>query len=259
MSGSANGWEFALNAPALHGKIRAMSTILAIETSADLASAALLRNGALTVRESAGVANHSQTILPMVQQLLRDAGMALVDCDALAFGSGPGSFTGVRTACGIAQGLAFGAGLPLLPTVTLLALAQACHERSGAADVLAIIDARMGEVYWAQYRFGGDAGWQAVVEPTLSSAADVVPVGTPVACGNGLKAYDQDFSGRAFFDGQWIDLVPHAEQVATLGAAAFARGEGVQADAAEPLYLRNKVALTTRERMAKAEAAKETA
>lgn len=236
-----------------------MSTILAIETSADLASAALLSNGALTVRESAGVANHSQTILPIVQELLRDAGMTLADCDAIAFGSGPGSFTGVRTACGIAQGLAFGAELPLLPTVTLLALARACHEQSGAADVLAIIDARMGEVYWAQYRFGTDADWQVVVEPTLSSASDVAAIGTPVACGNGLKAYEPDFAARPFFDKTWTDLVPHAAQVAILGAAAFARGESVLADAAEPLYLRNKVALTTSERMAKTAAAKETA
>lgn len=249
---------FALNVSVLHGKIHAMSTILAIETSADLASAALLRNGVLTVHESAGVANHSQTILPIVQALLSDAGIALADCDAIAFGSGPGSFTGVRTACGIAQGLAFGAELPLLPTVTLLALARACHEQSGATDVLAIIDARMGEVYWAQYRFGAGADWQTIVEPALSSAADVAPVGTPVACGNGLKVYEKDFAGRAFFDAQWADLVSYAAQVATLGAAAFERGEGVHADAAEPLYLRNKVALTTGERMAKAEA-KETA
>lgn len=260
MIGSAIVQGFALNTPVLHGKIRVMSTILAIETSADLASAALLSKGALTVRESAGVANHSQTILPMVQELLRDAGVTLADCDAIAFGSGPGSFTGVRTACGIAQGLAFGAELPVLPIVTLLALARACHEQSRATDVLAIIDARMGEVYWAQYRFGADADWQVVVEPTLSSAADVAAIGMPIACGNGLKVYERDFAGRAFFGRTWADLVPHAAQVATLGATAFARGEGVHADAAEPLYLRNKVALTTSERMAKTEAArKETA
>src|ERR1044072_9161430 len=100
-----------------------MSTILAIETSADLASAALLHNGVLTVKESAGLPNHSQPILPMVEALLADAGIALSACDALAFGCGPGSFTGVRTACGIAQGLAFGADMPLLPIVTLQALA----------------------------------------------------------------------------------------------------------------------------------------
>lgn len=227
-----------------------MSTILSIETSADLASAALLHNGAVTARESAGVANHSQTILPMVQALLSDAGISLSDCNALAFGSGPGSFTGVRTACGIAQGLAFGAELPVLPVVTLLALAQSCHEQSGANDVLAIIDARMGEVYWAQYRFSGE--WQTIVAPTLSTAADVASVGEVLVCGNGLKAYEQDFVTRSFFTDQWAHLVPHATQVATLGALAFAQGRGVTAAEAEPLYLRNKVALTTSERLAKA-------
>lgn len=232
-----------------------MSTILAIETSADLASAALLHNGAITVKESAGVTNHSQSILPMVQALLADADIALSACDALAFGSGPGSFTGVRTACGIAQGLAFGADLPVLPIVTLQALAQSCHEESGAHDVLAIIDARMGEVYWAQYRFAGK--WQTIVAPTLSSAVDVMPIGDVLVCGNGLKAYEQEFSTRPFFTAQWAHLVPHAAQVATLGALAFAQGLGVTAAAAEPLYLRNKVALTTSERLAKA-AEKET-
>jgi tRNA threonylcarbamoyladenosine biosynthesis protein TsaB len=235
-----------------------MPTILAIETSADLASAALLYNGAVTVRESVGVANHSQTILPMVQTLLSDAGIALSGCDALAFGSGPGSFTGVRTACGIAQGLAYGAEMPLLPVVTLHALALSCHQQSGALDVLAIIDARMGEVYWAQYRFDGE--WQTVVAPMLSNAADVMPVGDVLACGNGLKAYEKDFSSRSFFTMRWSHLIPHASQVATLGALAFAQGLGVTAAAAEPLYLRNKVALTTSERLAKAAgAAKESA
>lgn len=235
-----------------------MPTILAIETSADLASAALLHNGAVTVRESVGVANHSQTILPMVQTLLSDADIALSGCDALAFGSGPGSFTGVRTACGIAQGLAYGAEMPLLPVVTLHALALSCHQQSGALDVLAIIDARMGEVYWAQYRFDGEG--QTVVAPMLSNAADVMPVGDVLACGNGLKAYEKDFSSRSFFTMRWSHLIPHASQVATLGALAFAQGLGVTAAAAEPLYLRNKVALTTSERLAKAAgAAKESA
>src|SRR5450830_1753161 len=129
-----------------------MSIILAIETSTELASAALLYGDQLTTRSSLGVQTHSETILPMVQELLAEAGIALSACDAIAFGVGPGSFTGVRTACGVVQGLAFGAELPVLPVVTLAAMAQACREISGASDVLAILDARMGEVYWAQYR-----------------------------------------------------------------------------------------------------------
>lgn len=230
-----------------------MSTILAIETSAERASAALLRNGTLISREVEGVVTHSQTVLPMVQSLLGEAGIALAACDAIAYGAGPGSFTGVRTACGIAQGLAFGAERPVVPVVTLLALAQACQEQSGATDVLAIIDARMGEVYWAQYRYEQD--WQIVVEPTLSAPAQVAPLGKVTACGNGLQAYAEAFQARDFTVNAWPTLMPHASQVATLGARLFAQGAYVEAARAEPLYLRNKVALTTRERQEKAERA----
>jgi tRNA threonylcarbamoyladenosine biosynthesis protein TsaB len=227
-----------------------MSTILAIETSADLASAALLHHGVLISEESGGVVTHSQTILPMVQALLAEAGLTLRQCDAIAFGSGPGSFTGVRTACGIAQGLAFGADLPVLPIVTLLAMAQDCRARVGADDVLAVLDARMGEVYWAQYRF--ENGWQTVTPPTLSVPQALAPIGDAVACGNGLQAYASAFDTAAVKRCGLDDLVPHASHVARLGEQAWARGFALPAREAEPLYLRNKVALTTNERMQKA-------
>ncbi|MGB9109017.1 MAG: tRNA (adenosine(37)-N6)-threonylcarbamoyltransferase complex dimerization subunit type 1 TsaB, partial [Telluria sp.] len=146
-----------------------MPIILAIETSSELASCALFNSDAGAAasplsRETAGVRTHSQSVLPMVQELLREAGIKLADCDAIAFGAGPGSFTGVRTACGVAQGLAFGASLPVLPLVTLEAMAEACRARNGATEVLAVLDARMNEVYWAQYRYAGGA-WHAVVAP----------------------------------------------------------------------------------------------
>ena len=144
-----------------------MPTILAIETSSELASAALLVGDRVIARESPGVHTHSQAILPLVQSLLAEADIRLAQCNAIAFGCGPGSFTGVRTACGIVQGLAFGLNLPAIPVVTLLAMAQACRAASGAVDVLAVLDARMGEVYWAQYRYAD--GWQTVIEPTLSA------------------------------------------------------------------------------------------
>lgn len=224
-----------------------MSIILAIETSTELASAALLYDGCLIARESAGVHTHSETILPMVQQLLAEAGLSLSRCDALAFGAGPGSFTGVRTACGVVQGLAFGADLPVLPVVTLAAMAQACLESTAATEVLAILDARMGEVYWAQYRHAAD-GWQEVVVPTLSAARAVLPQGVVQACGNGLLAYAADFSGQPFAAAGLGQLMPHARQVATLGQIALAQGRSVPLQDAQPLYLRNKVALTTAER-----------
>lgn len=225
-----------------------MSTILAIETSTELASVALLCEGTVFSRESSGVTTHSQTILPMVQQVLLDAGIRLQDCAAIAYGAGPGSFTGVRTACGIAQGLAYGLQLPVTPVVTLQALALACHQQSDAKDVLAVIDARMGEVYWAQYRFNDMC--ETIIAPQLSAAPAVQTEDEVVACGNGLIAYADDFSAQ-LKAGSMPTLMPHARHIALLGAAAFARGESIIANLAEPLYLRNKVALTSVERAEK--------
>jgi tRNA threonylcarbamoyladenosine biosynthesis protein TsaB len=226
-----------------------MFTIIAIETSSELASAALLRGDQLLTNETSGVQTHSQSILPMVQSLITQAGITLAQCDAVAFGSGPGSFTGVRTACGIAQGLAFGSNSPVVPIVTLQAMAQACREKTGTSDVLAVLDARMGEVYWAQYRFTD--GWQTVVEPTLSAPSDVSPIGDVVACGNGILAYQSAFDAKPFAKNAELNITPHAAQVVELARIALAHGQGIAARDAQPLYLRNKVALTTNERLAK--------
>lgn len=225
-----------------------MSTILALETSTELASAALLVNEHLITRDAVSVQTHSKTLLPLVQELFREAGMTLANCDAIAFGCGPGSFTGVRTACGVVQGLAYGAGLPVASVVTLEAMAQACHERTGASDVLCVLDARMAEVYWAQYRRAGD-GWQVIARPVLSSPTAVTAQGKVTACGNGLVAYAAEFSGRDFMAGTEPGIMPHAAQVAVLAARSLLRGETVDPASAQPLYLRNKVALTTAERM----------
>ena len=212
-----------------------------------------MRGEDMLVRESMGVQNHSQTILPLVQQLLAEAELSLKQCDAIAFGCGPGSFTGVRTACGIVQGLAFGAGLPVVPVVTLQAMAEACRSEHDATDVLSVLDARMGEVYWAQYRF--DGLWHEIVAPTLSNAQAVAPQGSVIACGNGLTAYAEAFAGRDFMPGALPQIVPHARDVAQQGLFILASGAAIAARDAQPLYLRNKVALTTAERMHKAEAA----
>ena len=224
-----------------------MSIILAIETSSELASCALLNGAAVHARASNGVRTHSQAILPMVQELLAEAGIALKDCDAIAFGAGPGSFTGVRTACGIAQGLAYGAALPVIPLITLAAMALACRADNGASEVLAILDARMGEVYWAQYRYA-DGAWLTVCEPALCPPEAVAPVAVAGlrACGNGLSAYPDALA--AFAEGALPALMPHARELALLAQGAFERGETVDAAAAQPLYLRNKIAFTSAER-----------
>lgn len=226
-----------------------MPIILAIETSTELASAALWQDARVTQKEISGVHTHSQTVLPMVQELLKEAGIGLSQCDAIAFGSGPGSFTGVRTACGVTQGLAFGCDLPVVPVVTLLAMAQACREECGAGEVLVVLDARMGEVYWAQYRYAD--GWQTVLEPRLSAPSTVMANGEAVVCGNGLAAYPEAFANlgaRAAYP----HIMPHARYVATLAHDAYIAGGGVAARDAQPLYVRDKVALTTEERLARA-------
>lgn len=239
-----------------------MSTILAIETSTELASAALLHRGELISRQSAGAQTHSDAILPMIQQLLADAGLALSRCDALAFGVGPGSFTGVRTACGVVQGLAFGIDRPVVPVITLEAAAQAVRsDHPQAEEVLAILDARMGEVYWARYRSRADGAWDVLSAPALSAATGVLTEGRPHACGNGLTAYAEHFNDAfcaARFAATYAHCMPHARHVATLGQRHFAQGAGLPAEQAQPLYLRNKVALTTAEREVR-DAAKGTA
>lgn len=199
-------------------------------------------------RESSGVRTHSQSILPMIQELLAEAGVTLAQCSAIAFGAGPGSFTGVRTACGIAQGLAFGAGLPVVPVVTLDAMALACRQHGAGGDIVAVLDARMGEVYWAQYRDGA-----VVVAPALCAPQDVAPLAAPgslSACGNGLSAYPDAFAGKAWAQGAHEAIMPHARQVAQLAQGAFEAGLALPAAQAQPLYLRNKIAYTSAERQA---------
>ena len=211
-----------------------------------MASCALLRGEEVLTRSSSGVSTHSQSILPMIQELLAEAGVALRDCDAIAYGSGPGSFTGVRTACGIAQGLGYGANLPLVPVVTLDAMALACHQQHGGNDILAVLDARMGEVYWAQYRYVD--GLQTVLAPALSAPDAVAPQGDVSACGNGFTAYAEALAGKPFAAGAHAEVMPHAAQIAQLARGAFAAGRYVKAADAQPLYLRNKIAFTSAER-----------
>lgn len=229
-----------------------MPLILAIETSTELASVALLDDDRLLTRESSSAQTHSQTVLPLLQGLLQEAGVRLDQCDAIAFGAGPGSFTGVRTACGIVQGLAFGANIAVVPVVTLLAMAESCRLRSGAKDVLVVLDARMGEVYWAQYRHEGD--WHTIQEPRVSPPAEVTPLGRFSACGNGLLAYADAFQHLAEPKLMLPEIMPHASVIATLGRDAWLHGDALGAEGAQPLYLRNKVALTTAERLERSRA-----
>jgi tRNA threonylcarbamoyladenosine biosynthesis protein TsaB len=220
--------------------------LLAVETSTELCSAALLRGDELFVEELLAPNQHAERLAPMVRRLLARAGLAARDLDAFAFGQGPGSFTGLRIACGMAQGLAFGTSRPVVPVPSLLALA----EQANASRVVVALDARMGETYLAAYsRMGGD--WQAAVEPrlVLREALPALPGRDWVATGSGFDAFDWLRAAYSPSVGHRIggDL-PRAGSVARIAARKLARGEAVTAEAAAPLYLRDKVALTLRER-----------
>lgn len=222
--------------------------LLAIETSTELCSAALLRGDELFVEEVLAPNQHAERLAPMVRRLLARSGLAAADMDAFAFGQGPGSFTGIRIACGLAQGLALGAGRPVVGVSSLLALA----EQANASRVVAALDARMGETYLAAYsRMGGD--WQAAIEPGLfaQGALPALPGHDWVATGSGFDAFDWLRGAYSAQVGNRIEGdLPRAGAVARVAARKLARGESMLAEQAAPLYLRDKVAMTTRERQA---------
>jgi len=229
--------------------IAAILKLLALDTSSEWCSAALWLGGPARVREENAGQRHSELILPMIDALLQEAGLSVRRLDGIAFGAGPGSFTGLRIACGIAQGLAFAAGLPVAAVGTLECLAEA----SGQARVISALDARMGEVYIAAFERSGD-GWRTLGDPALCrpDQAPVLP-GAWVGCGSGFAAHGDALRRR--YDGRLsavrADLFPHAREVAAIGARMLARGEGVDPALAAPLYIRDKVALSVAERVAR--------
>lgn len=226
--------------------------ILAFDTSTEWCSAALHVDGAVRSQAVLAGQKHSELLLPMVQGLLAEAGLALGQLDALAVGHGPGSFTGLRIACGAAQGLAFGAGLPVITVVTLEAMAAQALRDMQSGGALACIDARMGEVYAALYE-KADAGLREVLAPQLYAPAQAPLPETGqayVGCGSGFAAYAAILAER--YAGKLaavqVDIHPHAEAIAELALAKWQRGDCLAPEAVEPLYIRNKVALKTCER-----------
>lgn len=222
-------------------------SILAFDTSTEYLSLALLKGGETFHYDCNAGQTHSQIILPQIQTLLDSANLQLSDLQGIAFGAGPGSFTGVRIAAGVAQGLGFGANLPVVSVCTLLALAEA----SGADKVIACLDARMGEVYHATYKKMDDT-WQCVIEPGLYKP-DAVPAiqGSDwVGAGSGWQTYTAQLS--AAYAGQLQatqpQLLPAATAILKLALPIFAKGEAKPASEAMPIYIRNRVALKTAER-----------
>lgn len=219
-----------------------MTTLLALDTATEACSVALLHEGKVLSHYEVIPRLHAQKLLPMIQTLLAEAGIALSAVDAIAFGRGPGAFTGVRIAIGVVQGLAFALERPVLPVSNLALLAQRALREHGAEQVAAAIDARMDEVYWGCYQQSAGEmrllGNEAVLAPEQVSLPAGVG-GDWFGAGTGW-GYAERLPVAV--SGQDAGLLPHALDLLTLAQFAWARGEGIAADQAQPVYLRDKVA-----------------
>jgi tRNA threonylcarbamoyladenosine biosynthesis protein TsaB len=221
--------------------------ILAIDTATEACSAALWNDGALSAHFELCPREHTQRILPLVQTLLEENAIALTDLDALAFGRGPGSFTGVRIGIGIAQGLALGAELPMIGVSTLVTLAQGAWRKTGATRVLAAIDARMGEVYWAEYQRDAQGVWhgedsEAVLKPGAVNARLKQLDGSWATVGTGWQTYPDMAQGADITLTDGDVQLPSAEDMLPLACQLFNEQKTVAVENAEPKYLRNEVA-----------------
>lgn len=224
-----------------------MMRILALETSTEYCSVALWQDGNVVNRCELVGQRHSELLMGILDSLLHEAGVRLKELDGIAFGAGPGSFTGVRIACGVTQGLALGANLPVVGVCTLQALAQA----AGHHKVITALDARMGEIYHAVYEKRAGS-WVTICEPNLClpQHAPQIQGSGWFGTGSGFAMYgavlDNCYAGQ--IAGSDTQAVPQAVAIAEFAAPLFAAGQGMDAAQAMPLYLRNKVALKTSER-----------
>lgn len=223
-----------------------MPFLLALDSSTDTMAVALVTPGQTRVVEAAGGAQASARLLPEVKALLADAGVAMADLDAIAFGQGPGAFTGLRTACAVAQGLACGLGKPVLAIDSLMLVAEDARAQGAGDDLWVAMDARIGEIYAARYRHDGTA-WQVLDAPALyAPAALAARWGTPAAvAGTALTEYAEALGPVAR---AWPQARSRAAALGALALAAWQRGDTRDAAEALPVYVRDKVALTTAER-----------
>jgi len=218
--------------------------ILAIETSTDACSAALLINNECHEQYELAPRQHTSVILSQVKLLLADAGLCFNQLDAIAFGCGPGAFTGLRIATGVAQGLAYGANLPVIPVSSLAALAQGTFRRYQVQSILVAQDARMNEVYWACYQIKNETanllGEESLGQP---SSVQLHFNGAWAGAGNGWHEYKELMlkqTGRPE-QGCFSDLYPRSEDIAHLAKLYYLRGDVCSAEVAAPTYLRNQI------------------
>jgi len=233
--------------------------LLAFDTSTERLAVAVRSAAGDGLADEAGGALASAALLPRIRAMLADAGLRLSDLDAVAFGRGPGAFTGLRTSCAVAQGLGLGLGCPLLPLDSLLIVAEDAREQAGAGDfdVGVAMDARMDEAYAGRYRWASGR-WQTLLPPalyTLPALARQWHEPPAWACGSALAAFG-DRLGLPAGVRRVAGERDRAAALLRLAQLAFDDGQGVDAADALPLYLRDKVALTTQEREAVREAKK---
>jgi tRNA threonylcarbamoyladenosine biosynthesis protein TsaB len=219
--------------------IESVMRFAAFETSSEWCSVALYNDGEIRALERRAANRHSELALPMLERLLADAGLRAGELDAVAFGAGPGSFTGLRIACGLAQGLAVARAIPVIGISSMEAIAQ----EAGARRVVACIDARMREVYYAALE-AAPGGWREVISTRCIAPRDAPPPPGEdwIGCGNGFSVYG-DFGLTTVLP----EVHPTAIAVAELAAPRLAAGAGVDAAAAAPIYVRDKVAYTQAE------------
>jgi tRNA threonylcarbamoyladenosine biosynthesis protein TsaB len=223
--------------------------LLAFDTSTQWLTVACVSGARWVERAELAGQAHSQRLLPLVDEVLDESAVALGDLDAIAFGAGPGSFTGVRIACGVAQGLGLGAGVRLVPVSTLEALAESAWQSHAWPRVVACLDARMREVYVATYRREVDR-WAVDRDPAVLRPDDVVAdAQAGSGAGDGFAAYP-DLASRLALEAVDSGATPTARAIATLAMPRVAAGEAVCAAEAIPCYVRHRVALTTAEREA---------
>lgn len=224
--------------------------ILALDTSTAWLSVAVFDGrSAAVLREHAGNAA-SERILPLTAKVLAEAGTSLAALGGIAYGAGPGAFTGIRIACGVVQGLAFGADLPVFGVPTLGAIAHGAWRAHGARRVLACLDARMREVYVASYVRDHNA-WTRIGDPAVRRPDDVglADPGEWHGAGDGFAAYPQLATRLGLADTD-AEIIPDARSIAEWAWPHLVAGEGVPAAEAQPLYVRHRIALTTAERAA---------
>ena len=215
--------------------------LLALDTATEACSAAVWVDGAVLERHEWAPRRHAALILPMIEAVLAEAELNVAQLDAIAFGRGPGAFTGVRIAVGIVQGIAFAADRPVVPVSTLAALALGAARDSGRARIAAALDARMGEAYWGVYGVAGEDATLLDDERCCAPDAVSAPLGEWFGAGSGWAAHAETLARRLTVSGWQDGFYPRAGDVARLAVAPSRRGTWVAAEQALPVYLRNEV------------------